>query len=140
MATLVYTNAKFEVNGVDLSDHASEVSLNYASEMQDETAMGDDTRIRKGGLKDWSVDVTFHQDFAANKVDATLFSVVGTTVCVELRPQNICSTTLNPIFSDVLFWKKWDSHLIGSRLGNKHRTTETVISPLERTGHTVNQG
>ena len=101
MATLVYTNAKFEVNGVDLSDHASEVSLNYASEMQDETAMGDDTRIRKDGLKDWSVDVTFHQDFAANKVDATLFSVVGTTVCVELRPQNICSTTLNPIFSGI---------------------------------------
>jgi hypothetical protein len=101
MATLVYTNAKIEVNGVDLSAHASEVSLNYASEMQDETAMGDDTRIRKGGLKDWSVDVTFHQDFAAAKVDATLFSVVGTTVCVELRPQNICSTVINPTYSGI---------------------------------------
>lgn len=101
MATLVYTNAKMEINGVDLSDHASEVSLNYGSEMQDETAMGDDTRIRKGGLKDWSVDVTFHQDYAAAKVDATLFSVVGTTVCVELRPQNICSTAINPIYSGV---------------------------------------
>jgi hypothetical protein len=101
MATLVYTNAKFEVNGVDLSANASEVGLNYASEMQDETAMGDDTRIRKGGLKDWSVDVTFHQDFAANKVDATLFSIVGTTVCVEIRPQNICSTSINPIYSGI---------------------------------------
>jgi hypothetical protein len=101
MATLVYTNAKIEVNGVDLSDHASEVALNYASEMQDETAMGDSTRVRKGGLKDWSVDATFHQDFAAAKVDATLFSVVGTTVCVELRPQNICSTAINPIFSGI---------------------------------------
>ena len=101
MATLVYTNAKFEVNGVDLSANASEVGLNYASEMQDETAMGDDTRIRKGGLKDWSVDVTFHQDFAAAKVDATLFSVVGTTVCVEIRPQNICSTSINPIYSGI---------------------------------------
>lgn len=98
MATLVYTNAKLEINGVDLSAHASEVSLNYASEMQDETAMGDDTRIKKGGLKDWSVDATFHQDFAAAAVDATLFSVVGTTVCIEIRPQNICSTAINPIF------------------------------------------
>ena len=90
MATLVYTNAFIQINAVDLSAHASEVSLNYASEMQDETAMGDSTRVRKGGLKDWSVDVTWHQDFAAGAVDATLFSLVGTTVCMEMRPQNIC--------------------------------------------------
>ena len=101
MATLVYTNAKIEINGVDLSAHASEVGLNYASEMQDETAMGDSTRVRKGGLKDWSVDVTWHQDFAAGAVDATLFSLVGTTVCVELRPQNICSTSINPTYSGI---------------------------------------
>ena len=101
MSTLVYTNAKIEIKGVDLSSHASEVALNYASETQDETAMGDDTRIRKGGLKDWSVDVTFHQDYAAAAVDATLFSVVGTTVCVEVRPQNICSTVTNPIYSGI---------------------------------------
>lgn len=101
MATLVYTNAFIQINAVDLSSHASEVSLNYASEMQDETAMGDSTRVRKGGLKDWSVDVTWHQDFAAGAVDATLFSLVGTTVCVEMRPQNICSTAINPIYSGI---------------------------------------
>jgi|TARA_R110000824_G_scaffold260399_1_gene449050 hypothetical protein len=101
MATLVYTNAKIEINGVNLSAHASEVGLNFASEMQDETAMGDDTRVRKGGLKDWSIDVTWHQDFAAGAVDATLFSLVGTTVCVELRPQNICSTAINPTYSGI---------------------------------------
>ena len=101
MATQVYTNAFLQINAADLSSHASEVSLNYASEMQDETAMGDDSRINKGGLKTWSVDVTFHQDYAAGKVDATLFSLVGTTVCVEIRPQNICSTVVNPIFSGI---------------------------------------
>ena len=101
MATQVYTNAFLQINAVNLSAHASEVSLNYASEMQDETAMGDDSRINKGGLKTWSVDVTFHQDYAAAAVDATLFSLVGTTVCVEVRPQNICSTAINPIFSGI---------------------------------------
>ena len=101
MATLVYTNAFIQINAVDMSSHASEVSLNYASEMQDETAMGDSTRVRKGGLKDWSVDITWHQDFAAGAVDATLFSLVGTTVCMEMRPQNICSTAINPIFSGI---------------------------------------
>ena len=101
MAPLVYTNAFIQINAVDLSSHASEVSLNYASEMQDETAMGDSTRVRKGGLKDWSVDGTWHQDFAVVAVDATLFSLVGTTVCMEMRPQNICSTAINPIYSGI---------------------------------------
>jgi|ETNvirome_6_1000_1030641.scaffolds.fasta_scaffold10515_3 hypothetical protein len=101
MATLVYTNAFIQINAVDLSSHAESIGLNYASEMQDETAMGDSTRVRKGGLKDWSIDVNWHQDFAAASVDATLFSLVGTTVCVEMRPQNICSTAINPIFSGI---------------------------------------
>ena len=116
MATLVYTDAKIEIKGVDLSAHASEVSLNYASETQDETAMGDDTRVRKGGLKDWSVDVTFHQDYAAAAVDATLFSVVGTTVCVEIRPQNICSTATNPIYSGVVVLESYNP--LGGSVGD----------------------
>ena len=74
---------------------------NYSSEMLDETAMGDSTRIRKGGLKGWSMDVTPHQDFAASEWDATFFSLVGTTACYEVRPQNICSTAINPIFSGI---------------------------------------
>lgn len=101
MATLVYTNAKIQINATDLSSHAESVGLNYASEMQDETAMGDSTRVRKGGLKDWSIDINWHQDFAAGAVDATIFSLVGTTVCVEIRPQNICSTAINPRFSGI---------------------------------------
>jgi hypothetical protein len=101
MATLVYTNALIEINGTDLSDHASEVGLNYASEMVDETAMGDSSRVNKGALKTWSIDVTWHQDFSAGNVDATLFSLVGTTVCVEIRPQNICSTVINPRYSAI---------------------------------------
>lgn len=101
MSTLNFRNAKVEVNGVDLSAHVESVALNYKSEMLDETAMGDDTRIRKGGLKDWSIELNMHQDFAAAAVDATLFSIVGTTACIEVRPQNICSTATNPTYSGI---------------------------------------
>lgn len=98
MATIVYKNAYFWVNGVDYSSDTAELSLNYSAEMLDETAMGDDTRIRKGGLKDWSVEATFHQDFSSGHVGANLFALVGTTTCVELRAQNTCSTAINPSF------------------------------------------
>lgn len=101
MATLHFRNAFLQVNAVDLSNDVASITLNYASEMLDETAMGDSSRIRKGGLLDWSVAVTFHQDYAASQVDATLFSLVGTTACIEVRPQNICSTGANPRYEGI---------------------------------------
>lgn len=101
MSTLNYRNAYLAINGTDLSAHVESLALNYKSEMLDETAMGDSSRIRKGGLKDWSIDVSFNQDFASGGPDGTLFSLVGTTACVEVRPQNICSTASNPTFSGI---------------------------------------
>ena len=101
MATLHFRNAKFEVNNTDLSDHVAAVTINYSAEMLDETAMGDTTRIRKGGLLDWSIEVTPHQDFASGEWDATFFGLMGTTACYEIRPQNICSTTSNPRYSGI---------------------------------------
>ena len=73
MAQEVLTDAFISVNAVDLSDHVDTVTINYSAELVDATVMGDDGMRRLGGLKDWSVVVTFNQDFAASKVDATLF-------------------------------------------------------------------
>lgn len=101
MATVHWRNAYLEIQGSDMSAHAAEVSLNYGSETLDETAMGDTTRINKGGLLTWSLSVKFHQDFAASAVDATLFSLVGTTSCVAVRPNNSCSTAVNPTYSGI---------------------------------------
>ena len=101
MATIHYRNPKVEVNGVDLSDNFSSAALNLSAEMLDETAFGDTTRIRKGGLFDWSIELNAHQDFVSGEVDSTFFALVGVTACIELRPQNICSTVINPIYSGI---------------------------------------
>lgn len=92
MATIVYRNAYFWVNTTDLSADVKDLTLNYSAESLDETAMGDDTRIKKGGLKNWSIDAGFHQDNTAGHVGALLFALVGTTVCFEMRPMNVCTT------------------------------------------------
>ena len=94
MPTLVLNDAFVSINAVDLSDHVKSVTLNYSAEMLDDTAMGDDTKSNKGGLKNWSVEVEFHQDYAASSVDATLFSLVGTTFTVIVRP--VESTAVGP--------------------------------------------
>ena len=88
MAKLVLTDVFLSVNGVDLSNDVQSVSLNYEAEEQDSTTMGDDTREALGGLKNWSMDVSFAQDFASGQVDATLFSIVGSQVAIILRADN----------------------------------------------------
>lgn len=101
MATIVYKNAYIWINGVDYSSDTAELSLNYTAEMLDETAMGDNTRIHKGGLKDWTAGCTFHQDFAAGHIGSGLWDLVGTTTCIEMRPNNSCTTATNPSFSGI---------------------------------------
>jgi hypothetical protein len=100
MATLVFTDASVKVNTVDLSDHVKQVKLNYSAELQEATAMGNTSKARKGGLKDWSIEVEFYQDYAAAKVDATIFPLVGTQTAVELIPvKSVAVSATNPRYT-----------------------------------------
>lgn len=97
----VITNGYVWVNGVDLSDHTTKAGLNYNSETVDATRFGLSSRTKKGGLKDWSLSIDLQQDYAAASVNKTIFPLVGTTACFEVRPVNACSSTNNPSFYGV---------------------------------------
>lgn len=87
MPSLVLTDAFVSINAVDVSASVRSVTINYAAEMVDETAMSATTRTNKGGLKTWSMDIEFKQDFAASPApDVVLFPLVGTTFTVIVRP------------------------------------------------------
>lgn len=101
MATIVWKDAYISINGTDYSSDCQELSLNYSSEMLDATVFGLNTRTNKGGLKNWSVEATFLQNFASGRIGAALFALVGTTTCIEIRPHNTCSTAINPSFSGI---------------------------------------
>jgi len=94
MATQVWKNAMLLINGVDLSASVAQLALSYQSESLDETAMGNDSRKMRGGLKSQGLDITFHQKFSC--VDATLFSLVGCQTSVEIRGCNACAGETNP--------------------------------------------
>lgn len=99
MTEQVFSNAFVSINGVDLSDHLRQATLNYSADMVDITAMGDGTRNKLGGLKDWSMELEFNQDHAAANVDATLFPLVGTSFTVILRPTASAVSATNPNFT-----------------------------------------
>lgn len=101
MAAFVLTDAEIVVNGVDLSAFVLSATLNYQADLQEDTAMGDGTRTRLAGLKDWSLEVNFKQDFDSGSVDDTLYSLIGAasfTVTVMANKTAGIGTT-NPRYS-----------------------------------------
>lgn len=99
MANVVLTNAFVSLNSVNLSAFVRSVTLSYSAELQDDTAMGDTARSRIGGLKDWSIQIEFFQDYAASAPDVTLFSLVGTTFAVEIRHSAASVGATNPKYT-----------------------------------------
>ena len=57
-------------------------------------------KSREAGLKDWSVEVEFYQDYASSKVDATLFPLVGAAAfAIHVKPENAEISATNPDFT-----------------------------------------
>ena len=100
MAISVLTNAQVIINGVDLSDHVSKVTLTDNRNPVDITAMGAVNIAVTKGLGDGKVSLDMFQDFASAKVHATLQPLIGSTtpVSVEVRPVNAARSATNPAF------------------------------------------
>lgn len=99
MAVFVFTDGRVEINAVNLSDHVRKVTLSPSADAQESTAMGATYRSRLGGLKDWSVEVEFNQDYASGSVDATLFALLGSTASVKVRPTTAVISPTNPEYN-----------------------------------------
>jgi len=106
MAIEILWDAYLSVNGVDLSDHVRSIELPRARDIVDKTVMGATSKGKLPGLSDDKFSVTFAQDFAAAKVDATLSPLYDnrTAFAIEIRKDktNVVSST-NP---------KWTSSIV----------------------------
>jgi len=96
MAVYMGNDASVTINSVDLSDHVAQVSFTETSAELESTAMGDSNVTRIGGLKDGSVTVEFHADFAASEVYATINPLLGTTTTVLVVPVSGSVSATNP--------------------------------------------
>jgi hypothetical protein len=99
MASMVLYDAFLSVGGTDLSEHVRSVTIDAGTTMQDDTAMGDTFQSNAPGLATWSISVEFLQDYAASKVDATLYPLLGvaaTPVALVIRPASSGVATANP--------------------------------------------
>lgn len=107
MARLVLTNAYITVNGVNLSDHIASVTLTTTDDVVETTAFGDTARTRMAGLRDNSVALEFHQDYATSNVEATIYPLLGTTTTVVVKPNGGTTGADNPSYTMTALVSEW---------------------------------
>ena len=99
MAKFVLRDGFIQVNGVNLSDHCSSVSVETTAEEIDLTAFTTAGYREFGaGFKDATVTATFFQDYAAANVHATLQPLFdsGGTFALYVKPTQSATTATNP--------------------------------------------
>ena len=105
MAKFVATDIKTTINGVDFSDHIAAVTLDISTDEIETTAFGGaGFRTRVAGLKDASITLDFHQDFAttgSGAVDQTIWNNFGSLATVVVTPTSGSVTSSNPSYSGV---------------------------------------
>jgi hypothetical protein len=107
MARIVLTNAGVVIGGVDLSDHVAQVSVDQSWDEVETTAFGDGGRTRVAGLEDSSITLSFHQDFAAASVDATISPLIGGTAAFEIYADGTSVSATNPKYSGTVLLTEW---------------------------------
>jgi hypothetical protein len=93
------TDFDISIAGTDFSDSIAALTLDISRESLEITAFGDAARRYIGGLQDSSVTISFHQDFASGSVDSTVFSNLGGTVAIVVKPTSAAVSATNPSYS-----------------------------------------
>jgi hypothetical protein len=107
MAKRVLRNVKITVNGVDLSDHCSSVTLDDSADEVDFTSFGSTYKEFGQGMKTAGIDADFFNDEAAGSVAATHQPLYesGGTFGVKVWPESggtIVYTQVSRLYKNTL--------------------------------------
>ena len=82
MSKFVMKNATVTVNGVDLSDHVAEFTVEMRQPEVDSSALGTGYRTFVSAIREGTVTLTLHQDFASSNVNTTITPLLGSYATV----------------------------------------------------------
>lgn len=107
MARIVLTDAKITINGVNLSNYCTSVTLNTTTDVVETTGFSSTAaKTRVAGLQDNSVTLEFAQDYGTSLVEATIYPLVGNTTTVTVSPTSTTSAT-SPSYSFTALCSEW---------------------------------
>jgi hypothetical protein len=93
------SNPTLSINSVDLSDQCTSAVINYVSEQLENTTFSNTSRSFTAGLYSNSVTVTLYQSYAASETEASIYSLVGTTTTLVLKPTSSAVGATNPSYT-----------------------------------------
>ena len=84
MAKFIGKNLRVKVGSTELTTNIASVTVTQTVDEIETTALGQSARSRIGGLEDASITISFHQDYDASSVSATLAGIFGGTSSVSI--------------------------------------------------------
>ena len=100
MAVFLNNKVGVKVNSVDLSDHATSVTINRTFDELEVTAMGDSGHKAVKGLEASNITIDFLNDTASASVLQTLQAAWGTNVTVViLQDKATAVSATNPLYT-----------------------------------------
>jgi hypothetical protein len=101
MAKFVLKDAVITVDGDDISDHVSEVTIETERDEVEVTAFGSQNKEYLAGLGDATITVTVFQDFSSNEIDQNMYqhSIEDEPFEVTVRPTDGPISATNPEYS-----------------------------------------
>jgi hypothetical protein len=93
------SNPSITINAVDLSDQCTSAVINYVSEQLENTTFSNTSRSFTSGLYSNTVTVTLYQSYAATETEASIYSLVGTTTTLVLKPSSGIASATNPSYT-----------------------------------------
>jgi hypothetical protein len=93
------SNPSVTINSVDLTDQCTSAVINYVSEQLENTTFSNTSRSFTSGLYSNTVTVTLYQSYAATETEASIYSLVGTTTTLVLKPSSAAVGATNPSYT-----------------------------------------
>lgn len=101
MAKEILYNATIVIGGSDVSNNFKSATLDVNTDMKDVSCFGDLFKVNVLGLKDWSVELAYMDDFADNAFNEQLWGWWngGVAVSFSIRPKAGAVSATNPYYT-----------------------------------------
>lgn len=99
MARFVGNDFSIEINSVDYSNSIAAVTLEMSANAVETSSFGSDFVSRIGGLKDASITLDWHADFASGGIDSVIFPLLGQAATVVVKPTAEAVSANNPSYT-----------------------------------------
>jgi len=126
MAKEVLKKPVITIDGTDLTNRISQVTIDLPDDEVDVTAFGSDFKETEMGMRDASMGFNVFQDFSASMVDATLWPLKNESkkfiTSVQARQGEVSAT--NPVY--VMAGKLFNYNPLSGSVGEASTTEPTI--------------